>query len=337
MIDAPIGLENGNMQIYAENAIGNHGFDRKGRVYRQQLKEALSHYGAILQVPTDAVTGYSSYLISTFSDNHFNPRALFEFLESITGITGGINYHKSGSFKYLPTSDSVDEVLAQAYRNAGFMVDTLGIDFFSRTNDSSKIRKTLFKASIPESDFYLSAKAGSGAGTFSVDLALGIEKRSGFYDTSGEIWRSGFDTERLDNGSIGTRIIRTGNGVKFDPIKASKFDEFKAIFKISPARALTFILIGCMNSLVPSRITALTTEGAKTISSLPNTPTAYNYTGLFREFGFEDQKGAFWMVGMDQRNPRKREIAGVERISEAFRNLVDPQGQSFPLSQPISS
>lgn len=331
MTEAPKTILDVNSQLHPETILGMSGFDRKGSIYRQQLSQAITHYGSALQLPTDARLGYTHYLINTFPDNHFNPRTLFEFLQSMIDITSGVNFHKSRSFNYLPTSDDVGEVLDQAAKNARFMVDVFGMGFFTRRSEFSTERATLFRSIIPDSNFYLSAKGGSGAGTFSVDFALGIEKGRGFDNTSGELWRGGFDTEKLADGGVGARIIRTGNGVKFDSVKASKFDEFKSTFKISPARALTFVLLQCIGFLDPAKVSALTTEGAKTISSLPSKSTAYNYTALFREFGFESQASALWMELVDKKSPRKREIPGMGRIFEAVESLVDSSGQPFPL------
>lgn len=302
----------------------------KGIVYSQRLFRFLTTQASTHGVHPDIATGVTEFFFRSFSDDCFPVVQPLALMQGLAEITEGLNYSKSRSLRYLTGDVGVDQTVSQVLANARWMVDNFGLDFFSRSTNSSQQRKSFFKASIPDSQFYLSAKGGSGSGTFSVDFALGVEKRHG-YTVSGEIWRSGFDTEVLANGALGIRLIRTGTAVRHDASKTEKFDEFKHDFKTSPARVLTFILIGVSRSFAAEQIIALTTVGAQRLSTLPRKDRAYNYTNHYQEMGFTIQDNGLWLRLTREQHPRKKEIEGMTRISQAFVNLIDQDGNRFPV------
>ena len=302
-----------------------------GLINRHRLFKTLATCATHQGVQPDVSYGVNAFLHKRFLHPDFNLAQVVTFMVALSQLTEGVNYYKSRSLNYLSEGSDVDAVLHQTLENARFMIGFFGLDFFSRSHRFPERRKIFFKALIPDSNFYLTAKAGSGAGTFSVDFALGIEKGQGFASNRGEIWRTGFDTEVLPDEKLGVRIIRTGNGVRHDPSKTAQFEVFKDSFKTSPARALTPLVICYAQRVRPDRITALSTHGAKILSSLPKDPHAYSYTRLFREIGFVGREDGYWLELAALPNPRKRERAGFERLTETFRNLRDADGKSLPL------
>lgn len=301
-----------------------------GSIDRHRLYTALRTCAAYRGIQPDVSYGVNSFVSQRFMDPSFNLAPIVTFMVSLAELTEGKNFYKSRSLNYLTDRCNVGTALDQTLGNAGYMVNLFGIDFFSRDPRFPERRKTFFKALIPDSAFYLTAKGGSGAGTFSIDLALGIEKGQGFRKNSGEIWRTGLDTEILPNGELGIRFIRTGSGVRHDPLKTAQFEEFKHTFKTSPARALTFLAVNYAQRLSPIRITALTTHGAKILSTLPKDPRAYDYSRLFLGMGFTEQDdNQYWFQLADLTHPRRRERVGFRRLTEAFSELKDANGQSI--------
>lgn len=304
-------------------------------ISRDRLYPVLEGYIAKLGIHPDVNFGINSFLKNKFPNPFFDLAPILEFAAALTVLTGGRNFFKSRSFNYISDNQDVGQVLHQALGNAQFMVGVFGTDFFSRNERSPLKRKTFFKAQIPDSNFYLSVKGGSGAGTFSVDFAIGVHKEHNWENTLGEIWRTGIDTETLADGKRGVRIIRTGGGVRHESAKEAKFEEFKDHFKMPPARALSLMVVNYAQTVDPGRISALSTLGARTLSTLPNTPHSYDYSRLFRHLGFIEEENGLWLEKpADQLiywlQPGRREKAGYERIQTAVGNLRDFAGEQFP-------
>lgn len=304
-----------------------------GLINRRILYKAIKACATYRGIQPDVAVGTNTFLQTKFLQEEFKLAQIVAFMVTLSELTDGINFYKSRSLNYLSESNDVGLVLDQTLENARFMTNLFGLDFFSRNCRFPERRKTFFRALIPDSDFYLTAKGGSGAGTFSVDLALAIAKGQDYTINTGEIWRTGFDTEHLPDGKRGVRIIRTGTAVKHDPLKTAQFEEFKRSFKTSPARALTFILLYYAQKLHPDRLIAITTQGARRLSSLRKSRHSYDYTHLFQEIGFAGQEDESWLELADLANPRKKERAGFERLTEALHNLRDADGRTLPLSE----
>lgn len=307
---------------------------RERFVRREILLQVLRSKTALLTPDPDVVFGINSFVKKRFSNETFDLLPILSFTATLSRITAGANFYKSRSFNYISESEDLAEVLRLAAENACFLTSIFGVDFFSRRDGFSGERKTFFKAQIGETDFYLSAKGGSGAGTFSVDYAIGVLKDGNRENNKGELWRTGFDTEMLCGTGRNLRIIRTGNGVRYDPYKTLKFEEFKNYFKSTPARFLTSLISRSAHFLNAAEVIALTTEGAKVLSSLPKRANAYNYSRLFTQMGFEEDQRRFWMKYTDPGSHTglsRREKRNFEVVADAFCNLKSLRGEEFPL------
>lgn len=62
----------------------------------------------------------------------------------------------------------------------------------------------------------------------------------------------------------------------------------------------------------------------------PKDPRAYDYTHLFLGMGFIEQNdNPYWLQIANFPNPRRRERVGFRRLTEAFSELKDADGQSI--------
>lgn len=293
----------------------------------KQLYRVLVSSLASEQVHPNIIAGVNRWVQGKFTQTDYPARLIAEFIYNLSGIMGGSDFSKSTGFNYL-TDQDLGQSLTQATENAQRMVGLVGQRLYRRDPAKSSIRETVLKAPLGDG-FALTLKGGSGAGTFSLDFAVGVERED--WRNRGELWRTGFDTETLPDGGIGVRIVRTG-GVKPTPDRNKKFDEFKHVFRMSPARALTILLVNWAQKHVkPDVITALTTCGAQTLSTLPTNNTAYDYSCLYRQMGFSERDN-YWLVLNGDLRVGKREIAGVDKLAQASTRLIDRWGQPLSLS-----
>jgi hypothetical protein len=162
-----------------------------------------------------------------------------------------------------------------------------------------KTRAIEWLAPIDE-DYQLRARGASGAGTFSLDLGLGVvDHRRAYHPTYKELWRSGIDTVEAD-GQLGVRFIRTGSGVKnHDEVKSEAFDEFRKRHRILPQRLLGIVGLYLMREFEPDFAVALTNEGARSFSTLGNSKGSCDYSAIFANIGFIPSEDRHWLAVPD--------------------------------------
>ncbi|HYF96592.1 MAG TPA: hypothetical protein VD947_00975, partial [Patescibacteria group bacterium] len=111
---------------------------------------------------------------------------------------------------------SAEATVISAVANQTYLADRFGPQAFAAT-DYKPRNQRLEKWYAPLGDDYaLQFRGGSGAGTFSLDIGLGMidptkEDRPPEYNYR-ELWRVGIDTAHND-GVMGTRFIRTGTAI----------------------------------------------------------------------------------------------------------------------------
>jgi hypothetical protein len=176
---------------------------RNGKLILLGPKKIVTILGALgetLHIPKNICTGIARYFIE--KNLYRSPEDLItaiQFIIEICGITNEQTFFKSNN----PQS-----AFSQGSENAQFMISLMGMDFFLPSSQDPLVRKNLMLAELPGTDLYLSCKGGSGAGTFSLDFAIGVLKDNKT-KVGGELWRTGIDTEKtLDGRNV--RIIRTG-------------------------------------------------------------------------------------------------------------------------------
>ncbi len=311
----------------------------------RRLYDVLGLYGAARGISPNVVFGVYNY--ARLRDVVGNDRLgkVLQFIDDLHELTGTPDFFKSRSFNYIFEGEEMAEVFNQALSNARFMVELAGVRFFAREHGK---RGIIFKAPIADSDFFLSLKGGSGAGTFSMDFAIGVDKGQKALSTLGELWRTGVDTEIPEDGQGRiVRIIRTGTGViRNDPLKTEKFKEFRKRFKITPQRALAFLALYFAYSLGAEGIKALSTNGAKRLSSLGRSANPYDYSQLFKGVGFVEGENPHWLYVPDlpenfyftlettpenQNGLRAYEASGMHKVLEGFQSLQGPEGEECPI------
>ena len=315
---------------------------RRGRGMR--LHEGLNIYGERKGISPNLIFGVYNY--ARRWNLHTPPldEPALRLLDNLHEVTDLPDFFKSRSFNYISEEEDPAIAFSQALNNARYFVDLVGQDFFATKDEE---RATIFKAPIADTNFFLSCKGGSGAGTFSLDFAIGIDWGQPFIKPSGELWRTGIDTETVGSDeTLTTRIIRTGSAVKNDVDKKKGYPEFRNKFKISPQRALAFLSMYVSRNLGAGRIDALTTEGAIALSTLGRSKTPYNYTNLFEGVGFDHSDNPSWLSVSDlqenfyptlettpenQNGLRSHEANGMDKVLEAFKDLHGPDGQPFPI------
>ncbi len=213
--------------------------------HRESVLFSAIKRSAIELPPDNVVRGICTFFVQKglvpLSVESILPNVL-DFLKKLNSLTGGIDFYKSNAFKYLYEGSSINELSSQILDNAKFWIDIFGKDFFSRHRTDYSERGVLMGSEV-DSDFYLSCKAGSGVGTFSIDLAIGMIKpgKKVLYNTrtSGELWRTGFDTERVNEGRV-LRIIRTGSAINSSHVdheeKVKMYDLFKKRYNMPVSR-----------------------------------------------------------------------------------------------------
>lgn len=313
--------------------------------FRGRLEDILNEYGEAKGIPHNLTFGIYKFVRKWNVQSKAELSKLLKFTDGIHQAAGKTDFYKSNSFNYISEKETLPEVLDDALDNARTLVGLVGPEFFAR---EGKNRATLFKAQIADTDFVLTCKGGAGAGTFSLDFAIGIDRDRDPLDTAGELWRLGIDTEKTENSDgRSVRIIRTGSGVRQqDPLKVEKYKEFRKKFKIAPSRALTFLSLYFAHTLNAVDIRALSTEGAKKLSSLSNSKEPFDYSRLFIDAGFEEKSGPNWhtvpslaenfystlaTTTNQGHGLRGYEARGMHNIWLAFQNLQNQDGVSFPI------
>ncbi len=329
-------------ELTPEGFILENSRTRRNRGMR--LFDGLNIYGERKGISPNLIFGVYNY--ARRWNLHTSPlgEPALKLLDDLHEVTDLPDFFKSRSFNYI--SEEEDPVIAfsRASHNARYLISLVGQDFFA---SKDKERATIFKAPIADTKFFLSCKGGSGAGTFSLDFAIGIDWGQPFNKTSGELWRTGIDTETEDSaGSLATRIIRTGSAVKKDVDKIKGYSEFRKKFKISPQRCLAFLAMYVAHSLGAHELRALSTPGALRLSSLAKSKEAYDYSQLFEGVGFAVGDNENWLEVPDLQNDfyralettpdnmnglRRHEARGMHHILESFENLRGPDDQAFPI------
>lgn len=308
--------------------------------------DAMTMYAQAQGISPDLALGVYQFAVRWNLARLTQLAPTLQFLDDLHEIAGSSGIFKSKSFNYLSDKPTATETFSDALGNARYMIGLVGPEVFGREGPR---RSTAFRAPIANSDFFLSCKGGSGAGAFSLDFAIGIDKGQEHTSTAGELWRTGIDTEDTDEGPGKTvRIIRTGSGVKKDLLKMEKFLEFRRKFKTSPPRALAFLALYFAHSLGAEHLKALSTQGALKLSSLSRSKDPYDYSQLFEGVGFsEDGENKNWLSitnlqenfhdairttpGGDQNGLRSYEASGIHEVLDAFENLRGPDGNPFPV------
>ena len=330
---------NGLVDRYARNNVCNSDF--------ADITAFCLQVAGVEGLNTDLAYGWGNHLYGRYRDEE-NGRTeaaelAVEGLRSIQNLMPHIPA-KARAFNYMPTeaTTTARQNLQASLDNARYWIDQLGADFFG-TNP--KYEGSYFRGEIDEG-FAITAKAGSGAGTFSVDLAIEYDlthdRRDGM-GPSHELWRLGVDTDMVAVGDgseqrVG-RIIRTGSGMKpNDERKAAEFERFRGVFRMLPQRALTFVAASVMHELDFSAGLALTTEGALTLSSLKKAKGMTDYTGIHYASGFRHPYNDFWLeapnlsqdfhdlfVGTDaQPILLPHEPIQLDRIVDGFNRMSNP-------------
>lgn len=272
----------------------------------------------------------------------FSVQQIENFLSNMGRLTYGEDYFKSNSFKYMIDSQNFDEVAYQILMNMSFLIEVFGMDFFARSLERSKNRKMFYQVPIEGTGCYLSCKGGSGAGTFSVDFAIGIDKGQSKY-ISGELWRLGFDTYMEPGGARVGRIIKSGSGVSkkkdgYDE-KSEAFHSFLKETGILPQRALGFLTLYVMQDLGlnAARSVALETARNKKMSLNPGAGINFDYDKYACGLGFQDgsedgwhqvddlQAGGLYRAlvsrGRADAGLKRQEVEGLDRVLSAFFGL----------------
>lgn len=264
------------------------------------------------------------------------------FLQELQQLMNGQDFYKSNSFNYIYEGDEIGDALAQIMANARYWIEIMGSGFFERYSPHSRNRKTLMVSQI-DTDFFLSAKAGSGMGAFSIDFAIGIEPKDYAPNVpSGEIWRSGIDTERTaDHTSM--RIIRTGSAIKMSKEKYEQksrmYLEFKKRYGLSPQRALAFLAMYVGKDLDGiDEIKALSSIGVHNpdLHLIRGSKVCFDYSRLFQSVGFRPSENLHWLTignpqegfyqalettAQNKNGLRAYETTGLDKVLDAFRSL----------------
>lgn len=329
-------------ELTPEGFIMENSRTRRGRGI--SLYEGLNIYGERNGISPNLIFGVYHYAKRWNLQTAPIGEPALRLLDDLHQVTDLPDFFKSRSFNYISEEEDPAVAFSRATHNARYLIGLVGQDFFA---SKDKERATIFKAPIADTNFFLSCKGGSGAGTFSLDFAIGIDWGQPFILPSGELWRTGIDTEtEQPAGAFTTRIIRTGSGVKKDIDKIKAYPEFRKKFKISPQRALAFLSMYVAHSLGADELRALSTQGALRLSSLSRSKDPYDYTNLFSEIGLQEGENPNWLSVPDlqtnfyptietspdnQNGLRAHETRGMHHILEAFQGLRDSDGNDLPI------
>ena len=318
---------------------------RKSGIYLPDLRDAIESLVQIHGMDPALARGISNYVWKyRLVNDQEDVQRTAALINAISQAVKGGKIARGAAFLYLPHASTFDDnVLTSAGCNARFLAGHFGPELFSE-RDRDHIE--FFKAPIGEGRTYLSCVGGSGAGTFSLDFAIGVEQ--GGYP-SAQLWRTGIDFARL-GGRVVMRMVRTGSGCKrSDANYEMKYEEFRAFrrkFGVSPQRALGFLLLQLAYDLGVDHVTALTTTGATKLSSMSKTAGGAKYTELFRGMGLSGNEDECWMSTApfpegffstqyssrrDLDGMEAHEAGGIAAVCDAFRSLSSPMtGRTFP-------
>lgn len=321
--------------------------DRTGMVNRKFLLNGLRKICSIFEFPENFAIGLHKYLIE---NNIIQNRADFDefllFLRELKILMGGQPLFKRNSFNYI-TEDTGKAAIHQMRTNAEFMIGTFGADFFAQ--DSRGIdRKTFMKSRIPETDCCLTCQGSIGAGTFSVNLAIGADLGKPLNDT---LCRIAFDIETTSSG-IAVRVIAIGSTLTKNAERVPRNLEigrrFFKKFKLSPQKALALLSLYIAYDLNAQTIKALSTTGARALSSLAKSKHPFDYSRVFASVGFQESSNANWLTVENLQEggfydaitttPDKPEglvahqTDGLHAMLIAFQNLQFPNGERCPLT-----
>lgn len=251
-------------------------------------------------------------------------QAATDFFGHVAEADDGNPLTKGLSFRY-PAVSEIPEFGAErtapanidsATANISYMISRYGSDLFKSSN--KKKRMVEYVAPIGD-EYELKIRGGSGASALSLDFGLGWVRRrdnhapdSPFSRSYQELWRMGLDTEHHD-GVMGARIVRTGTGVKgAEQDKQQAFDRFRREYGIMPQRLLGLIGLYVAREMDPDYATALTTVGARTLSTLGRSRGCCDYSGIFTNIGFSETSDPYWL--------------GIGSYSSGFYDALDRAG-----------
>ncbi|KKW06576.1 MAG: hypothetical protein UY39_C0031G0008 [Candidatus Kaiserbacteria bacterium GW2011_GWC2_49_12] len=264
-------------------------------------------------------------------------------------------FYSRGNMVYLadenmPLHDFLENVKA----NYTFWTRTFGDKLFETSIDTASSREGIWKSWLSRDEgYYISLKGGSGSGTFSVDIAIGHDRKhtehdKPLHDTTGEIWRVGFDAETNGSGEQMFRIIRTGSGHKSGGSTERATDlreirkNFLDTYRVSPQRLLLFLTLEIAYTLGFNHIKALSTEGALNLSTLRHSKSPVDYSASLNDVGFAAQSGNWheihgWQDAIYRDLPfqgtlGKHEIDALDAIEKSFNSLHHADGDALPFT-----
>ncbi|MBN8547986.1 MAG: hypothetical protein J0M12_01585 [Deltaproteobacteria bacterium] len=263
------------------------------------LQRLVSHLGSWVGISEDLQHGIYTYLlknrlVSCSSD----AQSATEFLIEAAPIFRDVTLQKARGFTYLIDRDeSTATTLSAALQNARFLFRTFSPEFFSCIKKYPLTIDTL-EAPIGNSDYFLTLRGTSGAGTVSLDFVINAANPMNRHQLH-PLWKMGLDTKLTTRGLEG-RVIRSGSMIGKPSLQDSSLDHraafgaFRDTFRISPQRALGCLLVFTAGALGCESVRALTDEGAFQLSTLRSPQSGAHYGKLFRGLGFQEGHDACW-------------------------------------------
>ncbi len=260
--------------------------------------------GSLHPLVSGGLKGFMKVALGTAPGN-IEEEAVRALVGEVADYEQALPIYKAHPFRYASVpripdvyeAYSAQDTVASALRNMRFMRERFGDDVFAATNYVRR-RERLKSWDVPiDEDYRLRIRGGSGAGTFSVDIGLGVvEERDGRPPKYKELWRAGVDTVQ-EGETTSARFIRTGSGTKSGDIaKQQTFTEFRRRHRIMPQRLLGLVGLYFMRELEPDHALALTTQGALRLSTMGRSRSRCDYTGIFTNIGFEPSDDPNWLI-----------------------------------------
>lgn len=266
---------------------------------------------------------------------------------ALSDVLGGELPKKSRNFVYLPNDPTNPPTLKiyQAIANACFMTDRFGPELFHSNLGQNE---GYYRAKIDDK-FALTVKAGTGAGTFSVDLAIEYNTDNPEKDAirpSHEIWRTGIDTSPVETRLLHGRVVRTGSGIKpGDYKKLGSLVDFKNEYGMVPARSLALLVSYVLYALDLSDGRALSDKGATELSTFGRSRRSDPmYSKLFKAVGFCEGNNPYWLnrsftnfyseiTAKTSSDPGQQphESEPMHLLVSAFNRMTTNNGRPFPL------
>jgi hypothetical protein len=238
-----------------------------------------------------------------------------------------------------PLSDQLDRLVS----NAAEIRSRMGYGFF-RDRDGRSEREVHYSTLLLDGLLWLGIKGGSGAGSFSIDFAIGRVQRNDFRHMRGEMWRTGIDTIVDENGAS-ARVIKQGSAMnrnkKGYEEKRELARKFYELYGISVPRAMTALTICAAHTLEKPTLQLVTqqTFSRPRYTGHSETKVKFDYQEHFRSMGFDGmpnnnkvlvfrgERRGFYKRLIDQDNTgsglNRRELAGLDEIVHAFNNAQD--------------